>query len=204
MFGLFKKKEGGFEKFFEHYSADTPPQSAGEENWSAPVESVANGISHLLKSHGGVSFNKAVYRLHSPNVVAHWNAIAAEAFPNYSQKIYCFGYDWLGRQFAVDLARVENGQALMLLLDIGFGEALQIPANFQEFHNGELVEYPNEALASNFFSRWLQSGGASPKAHECVGYRIPVSLGGKDEIENLEIANLEVYWGLTGQIHQQI
>ncbi|WP_431278627.1 T6SS immunity protein Tdi1 domain-containing protein [Leifsonia poae] len=35
---------------------------------------------------------------------------------------------------------------------------------------------------------------------ECVGYEVPLFLGGGDEIDNLQVADMEVYWTLTGQL----
>ena len=35
---------------------------------------------------------------------------------------------------------------------------------------------------------------------ECVGYKTPLFLGGKDVMDNLEILNLDVYWTLTAQL----
>jgi hypothetical protein len=32
---------------------------------------------------------------------------------------------------------------------------------------------------------------------------VPLFLSGKDEVENLEVIDLEVYWELTGQALQQ-
>ena len=35
---------------------------------------------------------------------------------------------------------------------------------------------------------------------DCVGYKIPLFLGGNDEISNLEITDMEIYWGICGQL----
>jgi Domain of unknown function (DUF1851) len=37
---------------------------------------------------------------------------------------------------------------------------------------------------------------------QCVGYQVPLFLGGKDSLENLEITDLDVYWSLSGQLRQ--
>ncbi|WP_277621809.1 T6SS immunity protein Tdi1 domain-containing protein, partial [Caballeronia zhejiangensis] len=42
--------------------------------------------------------------------------------------------------------------------------------------------------------------GAAPSYEECVGYRIPLFLGGKDVMDNLETSNLDVYWTLMAQL----
>lgn len=35
---------------------------------------------------------------------------------------------------------------------------------------------------------------------ECVGYKIPLFLGGDDHIGNLQSTDLDVYWTLTGRL----
>ena len=40
------------------------------------------------------------------------------------------------------------------------------------------------------------------KADECVGYRVPLFLGGQDVVDNLEVSDLGVYWSLCAQLRQ--
>jgi hypothetical protein len=35
---------------------------------------------------------------------------------------------------------------------------------------------------------------------ECVGYRKPLFLGGADNLTNVEMLDLDVYWTLTAQL----
>jgi hypothetical protein len=190
---------------FTNFLTSFPPDRSVPRNpptdWLATAEMLAAGVEDLLTSFGGCSFRNGMYRLHTPALGRHWSAIVGEAFPKYRSKVYCFGYDWLGRQFVLDADRIEDGQAQILLCDVGFNEALQIPTSFMQFHNEELPEYSNEALAEPFYLGWLANGGEAPSMSQCVGYRIPPTLGGKDDIQNLELADMEVYWGLLSQIH---
>jgi hypothetical protein len=39
---------------------------------------------------------------------------------------------------------------------------------------------------------------------ECIGYKVPLFLGGKDTTDNFEIADLEVYWEITCQLYHQV
>jgi hypothetical protein len=48
------------------------------------------------------------------------------AFPDFATRACPFGSDWLGRLFAVDSARVENGEPLVLMMEPGTGEVLEI------------------------------------------------------------------------------
>jgi hypothetical protein len=85
------------------------------------------------------------------------------------------------------------------MFELGTGHALQIPCNLETFHEDELVHYSEEALALSFFDRWLEAGGEPPRLEECVGYKEPLFLGGDDDLANLEVSDLDVYWHIVGQ-----
>lgn len=140
------------------------------------------------------------YRLHERDHVQHFTALAAEAFPSVATRIECFGASWLGCQFATDRARVERGERLILLLEPGTGEALEIPATFAAFHETELVENADAAVAVTFYRDWLKAGGVVPTYAQCIGYRKPLYLGGADNVSNLELVDFAVYWGLASQL----
>lgn len=146
---------------------------------------------------GGRSFAGGLYRIHTE---ASGTALLQEidqAFPEAPPHTAPYGYDWLGRQFC---AQREDANAAGLMFDPGAGEVLEIPVPFAAIHDEELVDYGNEALASDFFAAYLASGGQAPSMTQCVGYRTPLFLGGQDELPNLELIDLEVYWHLTGQL----
>lgn len=60
------------------------------------------------------------------------------------------------------------------------------------------------ALAKSFFHKWKKSGGASPAHSQCVGFRQPLFLGGADDLDNLELSDIDVYWHLMSQIIEQV
>ncbi|MDB5708528.1 MAG: hypothetical protein JWL96_598 [Sphingomonas bacterium] len=140
------------------------------------------------------------YRLHRPEDVARFTDLAKGAFPNFASRIECFGVDWLGRQFATDRSRLLGGFPQVLMLEPGTGAVLEIPFDQTSFHEQELVEEPDAGVAYPFFLEWLKSGGKRPFYDQCVGYKRPLYLGGADDITNLEIADLDVYWTLAAQL----
>lgn len=79
-------------------------------------------------------------------------------------------------------------------------DALEIPVPFSEFHDTELVDHPDAALASDFFVEWLTENPGAVEFEQCVGYVVPLFLGGQDVIGNLELIDLDVYWTLSGQL----
>jgi len=146
------------------------------------------------------SYLQGAYRLHRQEDVARFTALATDAFPEFVGRISCFGADWLGRQFATDNGRTAAGTPLVLLLEPGTGEALEIPLDRVAFHEQELVDEPDAAVAYSFFEQWLAAGGSRPSYDQCIGYRQPLFLGGADEVSNLELSDLDVYWTISAQL----
>ncbi|MDI6026608.1 DUF1851 domain-containing protein [Corticibacterium sp. UT-5YL-CI-8] len=151
-------------------------------------------------SSGAKSFLNGAYRLHDSKDVARFTELAINAFPDLTSRITCFGADWLGRQFALDTARVVSGEEQVLLLDPGSGEMLEIPVDYSLFHTSELFYAADAAVAYNFFQSWLSSGGSAPAYDQCVGYKLPLFLGGRDDVSNLAISDLEIYWDISAQL----
>jgi hypothetical protein len=192
-----------FEQFVERFSLAPSGQSTGT-SWREPFLMSATGYQELFERFAGCTFENGLYRLRdnrSGPVVA---ALLAAAFPGYAQRAHPFGYDWLGSQFALDERRVEGGEALVLILEPGTGEALEVPLSFVQFHE-QLDDLREAALAATFFAEWAAANPASvPLKHsDCVGYRVPLFLNGQDVIDNLEVSDLDVYWTICGQLRQK-
>ena len=171
-----------FEKFY---------QFAGIEGTDAVEDPEA-----FLQSFSGETFKKGLYRIHNINDIEKWTKIVEEAFPKYKGTIIVFGYDWLGRQFAEN---IHTGKTL--LFEPGTGEVLNIPADFIMLHDEEIADYSADSLASDFFEEWYGSDAGCDIPHEkCVGYKVPLFLNGEDNISNLELSDMEVYWGMMGDL----
>ena len=185
--------------FLTAFSPTSRVDNHADPELLAKVEAHAAGFADFMTAHGGTTFDQGLYRVHAAQDIVRWTANVEVAFPGFAQRLVCFGYDWLGRHFALDQQRLHNDQLLVLLLEPGTGEALEVPVTFGAFHDEELVGYRNDALASEFHGQWLASGGAQPEHHQCVGYTVPLFLGGSDEVSNLELSDLDVYWSICGQ-----
>lgn len=140
----------------------------------------------------------AYRRLDAADVAAIADDVFA-AFPEFAGLAQIFGADWLGRVFAT---QGQGGE--VLLLEPGTAEALEIPVDLAEFEASELVDNPDAALAFGFYQSWRNAGGAAPGPGQCIGYRKPLFLGGADEMDNLELSDLSVYWSVTAQIIAQV
>lgn len=156
-----------------------------------------------MPSYAGCSFGGGIYRLYGSEEIETWTAAVEKSFPEFRGRVRCFGRDWLCNQFCLDRQRMEKGEALVLLFELGTGQVLKIPNTFETFHSDLLIEDAGAALAENFFGRWRATDSRPLAANECVGYEIPLFLGGKDELENLQRLDSAVYWGLTAQLLQR-
>ena len=89
---------------------------------------------------------------------------------------------------------------MVSILEPGTGEVLEVPASFSEFMGRELLDSRDAALASEFYAAWRAVNGAIPRRTECIGYKVPLFLGGSDTVDNLEVIDLDVYVSICGQL----
>jgi hypothetical protein len=187
--------------FGSYYRRDATPETVPQDaSCLADIECGAPGLISFMSMHGGGSYERGLYRVHTATGMTRWTEIVTEAFPKFRLRFLAFACDWLGRHFALDYSRMVQGQFQVLMMEPGTGKTLEIPTNFMEFHDRELVEYRNEALACDFYLSWLADGGKHPRFEECVGYKKPLFLGGSDILENLELSDMDVYWSVCGQL----
>lgn len=190
-----------FDDFLKNFPIDAGSMI---QRQNSPLNPKTSGVNELLSRFGGASFKHGLYRIIRASEVADWNARVCVGFPQFLGRVTCFGYDWQGTAFATDSWRLEQGEPGVVMFDPGTGKALQVPANIRTFHEVEMVEDADAALAANMYADWRDAEGAAPAYDQCVGYKKPLFLNGKDEIENLELSDLEIYWHLMGQLMVQV
>jgi len=189
-----------FEQFATRFAV-LPAQQAAGSPWHDPRLTVATGYSELAERFAGCAFENGLYRLHDATTGPRCAALVNEAFPAFAARACPFAFDWLGRQFALDSGRLDGSEPLVLLLEPGTGEALEVPLSFAAFHE-QLDELREPALAAAFFADWAAANpDCVPLASEqCAGYRVPLFLGGRDVVDNLEVSDIDVYWSLCAQL----
>lgn len=175
--------------------------------FQAPSPNVDFGVANLgqiLNALGGKTFNHGLYRVLRTDQIHTATQAMEGVFPEYRGRIVPFAFDWLGRHFVIDRARVEKGQPLILMLEVGAGEAMEIPASVLDFHNVELVDYTNDALAATFWRQWRSENPIDLAFTDCVGYKVPLFLGGPDVLANLEVIVFGVYVETCGQLRNKV
>jgi hypothetical protein len=114
-------------------------------------------VHDVVAALGGCVADEGLYRVHRPIGVVERTRMVEAAWPEVRGRIVCFAEDWLGGQFALDRARVEGSDNLVLLLEPGTGERLDIPATVRRFHDTELVDSSDAALGVSFYAEWRAS-----------------------------------------------
>lgn len=163
------------------------------------IEQLPPSLHELLDLYGGASFDEGLYRVHNADSALMASENASFAFPALKMPLVCFGFDWLGRQFALDLRRGTPDDPGVVLLEPGTGEALEVPVTYSGFHDDALIRFRDACLVPETFDAWLRTGSA-PTFSQCVGYKKPLFLGGDDLISNFELSDIDVYWSLMGQL----
>lgn len=186
-----------FKNFCKYFNVNEPTDlKTGDQSMTGLVE--------LMRAFSGRSFNRGMYRIHAFNDMEKWNDNIIQAFPKYKGKIACFGYDWLGRQFALDRYSAEYGRNQIFMFEPGTAEVLSIPCSVIQFHEEEIPENHDSCLASAFFHEWISKNPTGLKNNECAGYNVMLFLGGTDTIQNLEKSDIDVYWSVCSQLIQKM
>ena len=195
-------------KFSDYFKSDaTEYQSPQLENsqlkagdFSLELQAQGKQITRFMIDNAGRSFNQSLYRIFMPADISKWNKKVCKLFPDFENEVICFGFDWLGRIFALDKSRIQNKQMQVVLLDPSSAEAFEIPCDFNEFHNNELVNYAEQALAEEFYKEYLQQNNPQPGYNQCISYITPIFLGGDDYLHNLVCSDMEIYWEVCSEM----
>lgn len=150
-----------------------------------------NLYEDFSRTYSSCAFGAGLFNTFAFDKRDHWNSVVESHYPKYKDNISVIGYDWLGRIFAV-----LKDQDCVKLFEIGTGEVLNIGCSLEKFLDEEIPNHSNECLAHSFFDEWKKENPDGFPYGSCVGYKIPLLLGGKDDISNLEVSDMEVYWYL--------
>ncbi|MDR6302300.1 T6SS immunity protein Tdi1 domain-containing protein [Mesonia maritima] len=158
-------------------------------------------LSILFSNYGGTSYNRGMFRIHNKTSALYWTSIVTDFFPQYKNKICCFSYDWMGRQFAIDITDPKKNY----LFDAATGEDFELPQTLNGFFNEELVDYRDDTLIPEDFNdilKKLKIDILSP--NKCIGYKQLLFLGGEDNLDNTEVIDMDIYWNMNYQIYSKI
>lgn len=191
-----------YTKFLRKYSLERP-SSELYEGLDRKAKKTIHGfsaLSNLFDNLGGCTFDQGLYRIHTYGSSLYWSELVANYFGDYKHKIYCFGFDWFGRHFAIDLQKYSTGEDVIYLFDPATGEDLSLNQNLELFHEENLVNQKNDLFAYKRYTQWRKKNKSVLELSQCVGFKVPLFLGGQDEISNFEVVDMGVYWEFSYQL----
>lgn len=150
------------------------------------------GAEALRHQAGDCVFGAGAYRVLSDKRAEMLARSLFQAYPAFDRSVDLFGISCMGDIFAL-----RRDTQMVLMFEPGTSEALNTGASLPDFHNAEIVDNPDAALAEHLFAKWRALGHPVPELSQCVGYVKPLFQGGADEITNLELIDLDVYWTVT-------
>lgn len=176
-------------------------ESSSIENPLIEMKGIPFKWSELLLELGGKSFDNGLYTIHTFKDSVKWTSLLSRYFNKAENSFLSFGHDWMGRQFCVS----RNTNECIYMFDPATQEEFFLDENLLEFHNNCLPNLKIENLALDFFEdvlKYLRITGIN--YHQCLGFKTPLFLNGKEELSNYEVGDLEVYWDFEYQLYQQV
>ncbi|MFB9235650.1 hypothetical protein ACFFWC_08865 [Plantactinospora siamensis] len=150
-------------------------------------------LRDLVTKVGGCTLDHGFYRFHTARTATEANVACAALIDGFAGRFHCFAFDWLGREIAVN---VRGRRPAVIVVDPGWGEYCRTDCELDEWHDVMCGE--DDLLAHSFYQEWQQANpGIVLRFDQVVGYRIPLFLGGPEEVSNLELTDREVYFELS-------
>lgn len=155
-------------------------------------------LANLFEEFSGAIFDRGLLKIHNIGSFYFWTELTFEYFKKFKGDSYCFAFDWVGRQYAVNYS--EN-KPRILMLDPATAEAFELPKGIEDFFNEDLPEFKEDLLEVDTFAFLEERLFSDFKFEECLGFKQFLFLGGKVEIDNYEKIDMEVYWELNYQVY---
>jgi hypothetical protein len=150
-----------------------------------------NSLSGLSgePTHGGA------LRFVSPDVRARLMSAIAVGFPDRAT-IVPFATGWTGVIFACD---PEGG---VVIVDPGWGDLVDTGYILEEWMR--LLPDLAEQVGVDAHQRWVSASHTEIAADACVGFNVPLFLGGREADSNRSVIDMDVYWAITAQVIAQL
>jgi len=116
---------------------------------------------------------------------------------------FVFASDWLGRLYLLVDEKRHGDEPHVALFDPVTVEFESFGSTFGEFLGNMMPRLWRVLLEVELFEAWRGAGGDIPAPGDCVCHKIPLALGGADNVSNMETMSLMVWVSICGQIHEQ-
>lgn len=167
------------------------------QNDGLTMLNTSSEVKDVISELGGGTFDNGLFRIHNVGSFYYWTKTVLEYF-KIDGSTYVFAFDWVGRQYAVNQL---DGRKLILMIDPATAEYFELEIDIEHFLSDDLNDFKNNVLEARKFESLTGKMFKVLSFDKCVGFKTPLMIGGKDELENLEVIDLEVYWDLNYQIY---
>ena len=176
-----------------HFSVDPVPGPVAIPSDELLKAGIATDIQ-------GRSFDNGLVRFHCRASLERWTGIIRDRIRPSTSDILPLFFDWEGRQFF----HHEEG-ARTYFFDPATKEIDWLTKSASELLGRICSDEGRDVLGAEVFEAARQHlGGPVLGYDECIGFVLPLFLGGDEAPSNREISNLEVFWEVSRQISEQI
>lgn len=179
-----------FQKFIKYFDV--------KEQAMLNIES----YKEFLDAFSGEQFGNGLFTFFREDDIDVWHKNVIGSFSMFGESLSLFGHDWQGNCFGI--IQDEKKSDEVILFEVGTGEVLSMGCSFEDFINNEIRINSDACLASPFYEKWLKNGGSTSKYGRCIGYKVPLFMGGEDNITNLEESDMDVYWSVLSQLARKL
>jgi hypothetical protein len=165
---------------------------------------VDDDFLYVIEHLGGKTFNNGLYRVYPGDQIEKFTELICEQFQALQGDAFAFAADWMGRQFVIDFTEMQDDQPTVGLLEPGVPDSYCIDQPIDPFHNKELVDGKSNPLAEALFKDWRKKTKGTVGPDQCVGYKVPLFLGGEEKLKNFELQDLEVYLHLCAKMWKKV
>jgi T6SS immunity protein Tdi1, C-terminal len=191
-----------FARFLQYFSVTL------DSGNSHPPDSIRRKVNtdfcECLQALGGKTFSHGLYRVYPWDKLQEQTARASELFTPTEGHILVFGADWLGRQFAIDFRETTSRGPAVKCFSFGVPSSFCTDLGIVDFHNLALVDKADAALAARFYKQWRSTSDSDIAPNQCIGYKVPLFLGGEGVVANLELTDMDVYLSLCTQLYHRV
>ena len=175
-----------------HFSLDLRSNSVA----AVDAELLEAGISVDVQ---GRSFNHGLIRFHSSASRPRWTEIIKDHIRLSPSETLPLFFDWEGKNI---FYHRESGRTFFV--DPSANDVDWLTQSIAELLDKVCSDEGPDILNEEDFEAARQHlGEPSLGFEECVGFVLPLFLGGSEEPSNREVADMEVYWEINRQLTEQ-
>ena len=151
------------------------------------------------------TYNDGIYTIVSREEAEKLLPLVESVFPHIKGQIDIIAVDWMARVFAVDAsAKDASGLSTVSCYDLAAPSSFFTDSNFDEFHEQVAVDQQYALFNINQYEDWIKGNAPPSDGVSCVGYKIPLFLGGEDALENQELSDRSVYLHILAEMHRSM